>query len=197
MKNLTIVAVLGVAASLITTPASASLHVTPGNAIASGGGGSSNNFVETAAALFLSTYPGSTITNQAQLQAAELYRLTPPASDDKTLKDSYEGSTSALPGDDTSAFEINYTSGPSIDPTYMLIKDGNHTPSWYLFDISAWDGISELSGSGFWENTNGGISHISIYGTVAAAVPEPATIAVWSILAVAATFAATKRANVA
>jgi len=47
---------------------------------------------------------------------------------------------------------------------YVLVKDGNHTPAWYLFNISGWDGQEKITLSDFWP-AGGSISHVSIYGT--------------------------------
>lgn len=77
------------------------------------------------------------------------------------------------PGDAT----IEYVSGDIINSltTYLLIKDGNHSPAWYLYDISGWDGTEIVEIEGFWP-AFGAISHVAIYGVDAAPVPEPATM---------------------
>jgi hypothetical protein len=62
-------------------------------------------------------------------------------------------------------------SGPGIaDPFYLLVKDGNHTPAWYLFDLSGWNGTDTIYLTKFWPN-QGAISHVAMYGV--APVPEP------------------------
>lgn len=63
------------------------------------------------------------------------------------------------------------------NPIYLLVKDGNHNPAWYGFDLSdcGWNGQEKLELTGFWEDEPGAISHISIYGN-AAPIPEPATM---------------------
>lgn len=60
------------------------------------------------------------------------------------------------------------------DPIYLIVKDGNQIPIWYLFDLKTlgWNGKEEIKGEGFWEG-NGAISHIAVYGTP---VPEPTTM---------------------
>ena len=64
---------------------------------------------------------------------------------------------------------------------WLLVKDGDHIPIWYLFDITGWDGMMEIVLTGFWTD-NGAISHVSIYG-----IPEPGTLALFGIgLALAA-----------
>jgi hypothetical protein len=47
-----------------------------------------------------------------------------------------------------------------------LVKGGEQDPSWYLFDISSWDGMATISLSGFWPG-KGSISHISIFNAQA------------------------------
>jgi hypothetical protein len=50
-------------------------------------------------------------------------------------------------------------------PIYLLLKDGNSNPWWYLFDLSArnWDGKETISLTDFWVG-KGAISHVSIFG---------------------------------
>ena len=60
---------------------------------------------------------------------------------------------------------ISYVGGPSIScpECYLAIKDGNQVPSYYFYDLSAWDGISDIIMTGFWPG-KGAISHVSIWG---------------------------------
>lgn len=74
------------------------------------------------------------------------------------------------------------------DPLYLLVKDGNHNPIWYVFDLlnltnvegaSAahpwkWDGMETIEVRGFWP-ARGAISHVSVHGG-STAVPEPSTV---------------------
>lgn len=81
---------------------------------------------------------------------------------------------------DPSGAVISYVSSMpfiSANPLYLLVKDGNHTPAWYLFDLSSsWNGIDPITLSGFWPGDAGGaISHVAIYGKEAP-IPEPATM---------------------
>jgi hypothetical protein len=78
--------------------------------------------------------------------------------------------------------EIRFIGGDSIsgyDPLYLLVKDGNAIPVWYLFDLIAlgWNGTENINigdeSNPFWPN-GGGISHVSIYGPTG--VPEPTTL---------------------
>ena len=62
---------------------------------------------------------------------------------------------------------------------YLLVKDGNHEPAWYLFDLMnipsgvGWNGTDTIEVTSFWPN-GGAISHVSLYGPTA--VPEPMTL---------------------
>jgi len=60
---------------------------------------------------------------------------------------------------------ISYVSGTPInsDPVYALIKDGNATPNWYLFDISGWNGTDNVDFASFF-NGQKNVSHVSLYG---------------------------------
>ena len=71
---------------------------------------------------------------------------------------------------------MEYIGGASIDcfACYLLIKDGDHSPAQYIFDLSdlsylsiagGWDGVMDLFLDGFWPD-KGAISHIAIYGVV-------------------------------
>lgn len=47
---------------------------------------------------------------------------------------------------------------------YLVVKDGNHTPNQYLFDIGSWNGTDTINLSGFWEDpAQGAISNIAIW----------------------------------
>lgn len=76
---------------------------------------------------------------------------------------------------------IGYTGGASIScgTCYLVIKDGNHNPSYYFFDLAAagWDGIEDIIMTGFWPGP-GSISHVAIWGsTNERSVPEPGSLA--------------------
>ena len=121
----------------------------------------------------------------------EQYRQNEGGAEEKPLAGSYTTTFS----NDNADFLTTYDGGPVIDPTYLVVKDGNHDPVWYLFNISLWDGIMDLSGTGFWPR-GGEISHVSIYGSVgvpATATPEPATLLVWAGLAAISGLAVRRR----
>ena len=61
-------------------------------------------------------------------------------------------------------------------PCYLLVKDGKNDPIWYVFDITGWNGTAPINLSGFWPE-QGGISHVSIFGSGGTTVPEPGTLA--------------------
>jgi hypothetical protein len=88
---------------------------------------------------------------------------------------------------DPSNFVLTYGTGQAVAGGYLLLKDGNATPTWYLFNLGAgptglnWDGTGTITGTGFWPQ-QGAISHLSIYGgsqdpnVGPAAVPEPTSL---------------------
>jgi hypothetical protein len=100
------------------------------------------------------------------LSGSELYKQNAgEATDSGGFSGSY--STSFSPNDaDASGFTITYGGGSAIsaNPVYLLVKDGNQNPAWYLYDITGWNGTDVITGSGFWP-AGGAISHVSIYGT--------------------------------
>lgn len=95
---------------------------------------------------------------------------------------------------------ISYIGGAFVGPVaYLLVKDGNNEPAWYLFnltDIFGWNGQDTLELSGFWPG-QGAISHVTLYGTEGegedgggggsgGTIPEPATLVLFgAALAVA------------
>ncbi len=69
---------------------------------------------------------------------------------------------------------IQHNGGAYIDtssPTYLLVKDGNADPGWYLFDLTSdglgtgldWNGTDDLNLQDFWVG-RGAISHVSLWG---------------------------------
>ena len=123
-------------------------------------------------------------TSQAQIDAyiagilgtAELqYKQNVDGSEVGFLANAYQTeffNTASNPTDAT----ISYSGGGSYiaGPAYLLVKDGNNSPAWYLFNLTAlgWDGKATINLQDFWAG-KGAISHVAIYGT---AVPEPATL---------------------
>lgn len=66
--------------------------------------------------------------------------------------------------------------GPGIidcNDCWLLVKDGNQQPSWYLINLTGWDGQEDLELENFWP-ANGAISHVSIFVR-----PIPIPAGVW------------------
>lgn len=72
---------------------------------------------------------------------------------------------------------------------YLIVKDGNASPSVYIFDISDWNGTDHIHLTGFWPKCdksdtdckNGAISNVAILGGERNLVPEPASLALFGI----------------
>jgi hypothetical protein len=108
--------------------------------------------------------------------AIEVYKENVGDADEGTLASSYETEYLNSPDDPEDA-TITYVGGDIVGPTaYLLVKDGNQSPAWYLFNLTAlgWDGMDTLMLTDFWVG-RGAISHVALYGT-ATSVPEPATL---------------------
>jgi PEP-CTERM motif-containing protein len=57
---------------------------------------------------------------------------------------------------------------------YLAIKDGNHSPGYYFYDLSGWNGKDTITLADFWPQ-QGAISHVAIWGDKQS-VPEPGTL---------------------
>jgi hypothetical protein len=91
---------------------------------------------------------------------------------------SFQGSyntTYNIVGLTSESFQIAYTGGSAISggPIYLLVKDGNASPNWYLYNITGWNGTDAIQGQGFFP-AQGGISHVAIYGN-GTSVPDGGT----------------------
>lgn len=90
----------------------------------------------------------------------------------------YAGSYTATFNGDLSGGTIVWDSPAAAiasSDVYMLVKDGNHEPTWYLFDLSTvWDGMETITLSGFWP-AQGSISNIVIYAGQTTSVPDGGT----------------------
>lgn len=78
--------------------------------------------------------------------------------------------------DDPAEATITYINGPYITgyTPYLIVKDGNQIPAWYLFNLSSWNGMETINLESFWPD-QGAISHIQILGKTTS-VPEPMTL---------------------
>ena len=87
------------------------------------------------------------------------------------LVDSY--TTEYSPADEPESGTIKYDTGAYITgtPIYLVLKDGNHDPRWYIFDISGWNGVETITFENFWAG-QGAISHVAIYGGGRTSVPD-------------------------
>lgn len=107
----------------------------------------------------------------------------PAAAESGPLAAHYSGTlTTESPGDFDGG-TITWTGPSSIvcSPTsacWLLVKDGNHTPGRYAFDLSnRWDGVMEIILADFWPASEGGgsISHVAIYSEEVD-LPAPAAV---------------------
>jgi hypothetical protein len=99
-----------------------------------------------------------------------------------TLALSYETTIATESAGDYIGATVTYQGGGDIVdcsfPCYLAVKDGNHQPARYLFDLTMnglfWNGTDDLVLADFWPG-QGSISNFAIYGT-ASPIPVPATI---------------------
>lgn len=141
------VALSSAANALSITPSSGTLNTTRWE-----GNDTSQAVIDTVIAPMLGT---------ATLQ----YKNDVPGSESGPLTASYNTTFLNTPPDPSGA-TIVYVSGPMVSPTaFLLVKDGNQTPAWYLYNLTAlgWNGSAQLDLSNFWPN-QGAISHVSLYG---------------------------------
>lgn len=85
------------------------------------------------------------------------------------------------PVGDPSDATISWDGGDYLEGAdWLLVKDGDNAPVWYLFSLAEWDGMMDIVLTGFWPGAkNGAISFVAIYG--GDAVPEPGTLALFGI----------------
>ena len=79
-------------------------------------------------------------------------------------------------------FTISYGVGDVITDAvkYLVVKDGNHNPIWYIFDITSWNGKADIVGTDFWPK-KGNVSHVTIYGGAKGVPDGGATFALLGI----------------
>ena len=149
--------------ALALSPASQALTIAPGDADLSGDETSNNEILK--------------IVEPFVAPATLLYKSNfDDGTEEGDLKGSYE--TTFSPDKDPTEATITYLGGNFVGPiAWLLVKDGNAMPGWYLFNLTnlGWNGTDTLELSGFWAGTQGAISYVALYGTEA--VPEPGTMA--------------------
>jgi len=92
----------------------------------------------------------------------ELYRADVLSGEDKLLAGSY--ATEFLGTDALITFTVGQQS-INCPTCYLLVKDADSTPAWYLFNISEmWDGMGTITLEKFWSGSSGAISQVSIFG---------------------------------
>jgi hypothetical protein len=109
-----------------------------------------------------------------------LYKQNVGSSESGTFASSYSTAFFNTPSDPADA-TITYGAGPFINcgTCLLAIKDGNNNPSYYFYNLAAWNGLDSIVMTGFWPQ-QGAISHVSIWGVSApstgAQVPAPASL---------------------
>src|SRR5215204_5525637 len=94
-----------------------------------------------------------------------------PSAESGSFAGSYQ--TSLSPNGDESGGTITYTGGSILTGNiYLLIKDGDSDPSFYLFNITGWNGTETITLANFWAGDNGSISHLSLYTAPSTSVPD-------------------------
>jgi hypothetical protein len=95
----------------------------------------------------------------------EVYKQDVGGAETGSFAGSYSTAFFNTPGDPQDA-TITFTGGTSINCAtagcLLGIKDGKSTPSFYIFNISDWDGTSSIVMTGFWPD-GGAISHVSLF----------------------------------
>jgi hypothetical protein len=140
------------------------ISITPANAFASGPQTANPQVLAAAAAAC-----GCTLTSQ--------YKQDNGGGETGPLVNSYNATFSPA----ADSLQITYTGGSSVGPTaWLIVKDGNNSPGWYLFNLTAlgWNGTDTINGTGFWPN-QGGISHVELFGNTS---PPPTPLPVPSPL---------------
>ena len=123
----------------------------------------------------------SSIVGVANLVSLYKADVADPVVEEGPFASSYDTTFSNSTTDPSDAL-IKYMAGSdsiSCLECFLLVKDGNQDPIWYIFDIGSWNGTDSISIEGFWPD-QGAISHVTIFGE-SANVPEPGMAALLSI----------------
>jgi len=113
--------------------------------------------------------------------ATELYKSNVGGVEENAFADSYDTQYFNEPLDPAEA-TISWIGPDIVGPVaFLLVKDGNQEPAWYLFNLTdmLWEGTDDLVLTGFWPG-QGAISHVSLYGN-SQPIPEPATILLFGL----------------
>jgi hypothetical protein len=106
---------------------------------------------------------------------SELYKQDFGGAESGTFASSY---TTRFSGDPSDAL-IKYDGAPDafisgIGNLWLYVKDGNHSPAWYLISLAGWNGTDSLELQAFWPGP-GAISHVTILGGGPSTVPDGGT----------------------
>lgn len=105
---------------------------------------------------------------------SEVYKDNVGGGEEFSFADSYTTEYFNSPSDPEDA-TITWDGPDTIDcnECWLLVKDGNQDPGWYLIDLTGWDGQETLELQDFWP-AQGAISHVSLFVR-----PIPVPAAVW------------------
>jgi hypothetical protein len=96
-------------------------------------------------------------------QLTQVYKYNASGSESGGFASSYQGTytPSLLAAQDAT---ISYGSGSVISGTaiYLLVKDANLSPKWYIFNISSWNGTEQIKVDGYFPQQLG-ILYVSIF----------------------------------
>ena len=95
--------------------------------------------------------------------AVEVYKQNVGGAESGSFASSYTTTFSNTAQDPSDAL-IDYVGGAFITSCpncFLLVKDGNQTPAWYLFRL-AWNGTDDIVLDNFWP-AQGAISHVALY----------------------------------
>jgi hypothetical protein len=93
-----------------------------------------------------------------------LYKSDFGGADSGSYAGSYDTTYAGDPNDATIS-HIALTANITCPTCYLAIKDGNADPSYYMYNLALWDGVSDIIMTGFWPGDDkGAISHVAIWG---------------------------------